>query len=272
MSESPDEKRARLQRELDALDGVEGPPLPGGELFAERRPARRRTREQGREVEVQLFGARAGGTPPAASSERIVDGHDASSSTCCCAIATAATCSIGAAAFSRQADRGRRRTPETDRVVASRTRRPKRAACPAWRVRVAVAPVRGTNAGRVCRRASSTIHPLLVDGGGDYRAAQSPSEVGAFYSAHEISWAGRRRIAARGRSSAGSRLKRLESREAALPEPGAAAGFFVAAAPRRNPVVPAVANGLVLWDFDDGPFERSRAARARRSCRATRGG
>jgi hypothetical protein len=33
-------------------------------------------------------------------------------------------------------------------------------------------------------------------------------------------------------------------------EPGAAAGFFVARLKSRNPVIPAVANRLVLFDFD----------------------
>ena len=38
-------------------------------------------------------------------------------------------------------------------------------------------------------------------------------------------------------------------------EPGAAAAFFAARIVGRNPVIPAVANKLVLWDFDDGPLE-----------------
>jgi hypothetical protein len=39
------------------------------------------------------------------------------------------------------------------------------------------------------------------------------------------------------------------------PEPGAAAGFFDRRVRTRNPVIPAVANDLVLWDFDDGVLD-----------------
>ena len=39
------------------------------------------------------------------------------------------------------------------------------------------------------------------------------------------------------------------------PEPGAAAGFFTKKLATRNPVVPAVVNGLVLFDFDAAPVE-----------------
>jgi hypothetical protein len=38
-------------------------------------------------------------------------------------------------------------------------------------------------------------------------------------------------------------------------EPGAAAGFFTTRLKTRNPVIPAVANRLILLDFDDGGFD-----------------
>ena len=40
------------------------------------------------------------------------------------------------------------------------------------------------------------------------------------------------------------------------PEPGKAAGFFTKKLATRNPVIPAVANKLVLFDFDGAPLEQ----------------
>lgn len=39
------------------------------------------------------------------------------------------------------------------------------------------------------------------------------------------------------------------------PEPGAAAGYFATQCATRNPVAPAVANKLFLFDFDEAPFD-----------------
>jgi hypothetical protein len=39
------------------------------------------------------------------------------------------------------------------------------------------------------------------------------------------------------------------------PQPGAAAGFYMTRISSRNPVIPAVANELVLFDFDDGQLD-----------------
>jgi hypothetical protein len=41
-------------------------------------------------------------------------------------------------------------------------------------------------------------------------------------------------------------------------EPEAAAGFMAERCTRRSPVIPAVANELVLFDFDDGPLDELR--------------
>lgn len=92
--------------------------------------------------------------------------------------------------------------------------------------------------------------------GRDDRRESTVAQIGAFYGRTQLKlgWtstnrgAGAKRCQESG-SNGWKAAKPLSS------EPGAAAGFFASRIARRNPVIPAVANTLVLWDFDDGPLD-----------------
>jgi hypothetical protein len=90
----------------------------------------------------------------------------------------------------------------------------------------------------------------------DDRRATPEAALGAFFGrvGLKLAWTS---------SNVGEAAKRCRERgpsgwKAATPlpsEPGAAAGFFTTRLATRNAVIPAVGNGLVLWDGDGGPLD-----------------